>query len=350
MGSGPSSRVVRRRRPPSCPSAGPAPPAGWARWGRWGRPGSGPPCTPPGSSTFSPSTVTSPPSWCRTADGRASAPPLVVAVLALGAAVGLVLGLSLRPVLERLRRVLLDPPHLLLGLVLLGVPQLFSSAGLFLARASPRRPERPSPRSRPAASLSTEPFIGGLPGSRQSHAERATLPSPEPRFELCHGGPAGRRGARRPERCPSTDTAAVSESSSASSRSARGSGGARTRGGLHRRWAPARQARDGQRGPAHPRRRRDDRAGARQPAPAARAGLVDELVVVDAASADGTAEIASPPVARAVLQESELVTAHGPARGKGRRHVARRVRDHRRHRRIHRHRHRGLRPGVRPRG
>ena len=45
-------------------------------------------------------------------------------------------------------------------------------------------------------------------------------------------------------------------------------------------------------------------------------GLVDELVVVDAASGDGTAEIAAARGAQ-VLQESELMTAHGPARGKG---------------------------------
>jgi glucosyl-3-phosphoglycerate synthase len=46
------------------------------------------------------------------------------------------------------------------------------------------------------------------------------------------------------------------------------------------------------------------------------AGLVDEVVVVDAASGDGTPEIAAARGA-AVLQESELMTAHGPARGKG---------------------------------
>ncbi len=45
-------------------------------------------------------------------------------------------------------------------------------------------------------------------------------------------------------------------------------------------------------------------------------GLIDELVVIDAASADGTAEIALERGAR-VLQESELMVAHGPARGKG---------------------------------
>ncbi len=45
-------------------------------------------------------------------------------------------------------------------------------------------------------------------------------------------------------------------------------------------------------------------------------GLLDEVVVVDAASADGTADVASARGAR-VLQESELMPAHGPARGKG---------------------------------
>jgi glucosyl-3-phosphoglycerate synthase len=46
------------------------------------------------------------------------------------------------------------------------------------------------------------------------------------------------------------------------------------------------------------------------------AGLLDELVVVDAASGDGTAEIAAARGAT-VLQESELMPAHGRARGKG---------------------------------
>lgn len=45
-------------------------------------------------------------------------------------------------------------------------------------------------------------------------------------------------------------------------------------------------------------------------------GVVDELVVVDAASADGTAAIAENCGAR-VVQESELLAEHGPARGKG---------------------------------
>ena len=50
--------------------------------------------------------------------------------------------------------------------------------------------------------------------------------------------------------------------------------------------------------------------------PLSRAGLVDELVVVDAASGDGTPEIAAGHGA-CVLQESELMREHGPALGKG---------------------------------
>lgn len=46
------------------------------------------------------------------------------------------------------------------------------------------------------------------------------------------------------------------------------------------------------------------------------AGVVDELVVIDAASADGTAEVARAGGAR-VVQESEVLSEHGPARGKG---------------------------------
>ena len=45
-------------------------------------------------------------------------------------------------------------------------------------------------------------------------------------------------------------------------------------------------------------------------------GLLDELLVVDAASQDGTAEIASARGAR-VHQESDLMADHGPAKGKG---------------------------------
>ncbi|MGI8439936.1 MAG: glucosyl-3-phosphoglycerate synthase [Thermoleophilaceae bacterium] len=45
-------------------------------------------------------------------------------------------------------------------------------------------------------------------------------------------------------------------------------------------------------------------------------GLIDELLVVDAASPDGTAEIARARGAT-VLQESELLPGFGPARGKG---------------------------------
>ncbi len=51
-------------------------------------------------------------------------------------------------------------------------------------------------------------------------------------------------------------------------------------------------------------------------APLEAAGLVDELLVVDSASADGTAEVAARRGAR-VLQESDLLPEHGPARGKG---------------------------------
>lgn len=47
-----------------------------------------------------------------------------------------------------------------------------------------------------------------------------------------------------------------------------------------------------------------------------RAGLVDEVVVVDAASADGTADVAREHGAR-VLRESEILAEYGPARGKG---------------------------------
>ena len=51
-------------------------------------------------------------------------------------------------------------------------------------------------------------------------------------------------------------------------------------------------------------------------APLERAGLVDELLVVDAASRDGTAEIAAAHGAR-VADESELLPGLGPALGKG---------------------------------
>ncbi|MFL5818500.1 MAG: glucosyl-3-phosphoglycerate synthase [Conexibacter sp.] len=46
------------------------------------------------------------------------------------------------------------------------------------------------------------------------------------------------------------------------------------------------------------------------------AGLLDELLVIDAASADGTAAIAQEAGAT-VVQESEVLAEHGPARGKG---------------------------------
>ncbi len=51
-------------------------------------------------------------------------------------------------------------------------------------------------------------------------------------------------------------------------------------------------------------------------APLERTGLIDELVVVDAASEDGTPEVAEVRGAT-VLQESELVPRFGAARGKG---------------------------------
>ncbi|HEX4804710.1 MAG TPA: glucosyl-3-phosphoglycerate synthase [Conexibacter sp.] len=46
------------------------------------------------------------------------------------------------------------------------------------------------------------------------------------------------------------------------------------------------------------------------------AGLLDELLVVDAASADGTAAIAREAGAR-VVQEADVLAEHGPPRGKG---------------------------------
>jgi glycosyltransferase involved in cell wall biosynthesis len=51
-------------------------------------------------------------------------------------------------------------------------------------------------------------------------------------------------------------------------------------------------------------------------APLSRAGLVDELVVVDANSEDGTARHAAAAGAR-VLQQDEVLIGYGPARGKG---------------------------------
>ncbi len=51
-------------------------------------------------------------------------------------------------------------------------------------------------------------------------------------------------------------------------------------------------------------------------APLADVGLVDELVVVDAGSADGTAAVAAAAGA-CVLQQDELLAEHGPALGKG---------------------------------
>lgn len=51
-------------------------------------------------------------------------------------------------------------------------------------------------------------------------------------------------------------------------------------------------------------------------APTAAAGLLDDVVLIDAGSSDGTAEIAAARGAR-VLQQDELMTAHGPTLGKG---------------------------------
>jgi glucosyl-3-phosphoglycerate synthase len=53
-----------------------------------------------------------------------------------------------------------------------------------------------------------------------------------------------------------------------------------------------------------------------QLAPLRDAGLLDELLVIDAASADGTAAIAERAGAT-VVQESQILSEHGPARGKG---------------------------------
>ena len=53
-----------------------------------------------------------------------------------------------------------------------------------------------------------------------------------------------------------------------------------------------------------------------QLAPLHAAGLLDELLVIDAASADGTAAVAAAHGAR-VVQEADVLPAHGPVRGKG---------------------------------
>lgn len=50
--------------------------------------------------------------------------------------------------------------------------------------------------------------------------------------------------------------------------------------------------------------------------PLREAGLLDELLVIDAASTDGTAAVAERGGAR-VVQESQILAEHGPARGKG---------------------------------
>jgi glucosyl-3-phosphoglycerate synthase len=51
-------------------------------------------------------------------------------------------------------------------------------------------------------------------------------------------------------------------------------------------------------------------------APALRAGVVDEVIVIDAASRDGTAARAAA-LGAVVVQQDELLSEHGPARGKG---------------------------------
>jgi glucosyl-3-phosphoglycerate synthase len=51
-------------------------------------------------------------------------------------------------------------------------------------------------------------------------------------------------------------------------------------------------------------------------APLRAAGLLDELVVIDAASADGSADVARRHGAR-VVQEADVLAEHGPPRGKG---------------------------------
>jgi glucosyl-3-phosphoglycerate synthase len=51
-------------------------------------------------------------------------------------------------------------------------------------------------------------------------------------------------------------------------------------------------------------------------APAQEAGLVDEVIVIDAASRDGTAARAAA-MGAVVLQQDELLSEHGPALGKG---------------------------------
>ena len=51
-------------------------------------------------------------------------------------------------------------------------------------------------------------------------------------------------------------------------------------------------------------------------APLLRAGLIDEVIVIDAASRDGTAARAAA-VGAVVVQQDELLSAHGPALGKG---------------------------------
>ena len=47
-----------------------------------------------------------------------------------------------------------------------------------------------------------------------------------------------------------------------------------------------------------------------------RSGLIDQVLVVDADSSDGTADIARAPGAE-VYSENELMPEYGPAQGKG---------------------------------
>ena len=75
---------------------------------------------------------------------------------------------------------------------------------------------------------------------------------------------------------------------------------------------------DGVGGAARQGVRRDDRGGPRRrrSRPQREAGLVDEVIVVDAASRDGTAARAAA-LGAVVLQQDELLPEHGPALGKG---------------------------------
>ena len=144
--------------------------------GSLGPPGIGSPLYSSGSSTSSPSIVTEPSSWWRRFDGPSlDGGAVLVAALAVGAAVGLVLGLAARPVLEVLGRVaLLELLHHLLGLLdlllfLLGLWAGRRRAGVGSAAFScswsgawreyprPRRRKRKRPRGGRAAVLKRIP-------------------------------------------------------------------------------------------------------------------------------------------------------------------------------------------------